>query len=81
MPAVLAAIAQCESGSDPTRTSADGKYRGKYQFDQQTWESIGGSGDPASASEAEQDARAAALYAEQGAKPWPVCGRKALAGS
>lgn len=73
----LAAIAQCESGGDPTRVSKDGTYRGKYQFDQSTWEAAGGTGDPAAAPEAEQDQRAAALYADEGTKPWPVCGKQA----
>jgi len=36
---------------------------------------VGGSGDPASAPEAEQDKRAAMLYAQQGSSPWPVCGQ------
>ncbi len=72
--ASLDAIGACESGGDPAAVSADGSYRGKYQFDQGTWESVGGSGDPAAASEAEQDYRAALLYAEAGSSPWPVCG-------
>jgi hypothetical protein len=72
--ATLDAIGACESGGDPTAVSADGTYRGKYQFDYGTWESVGGSGDPAAASEAEQDYRAALLYAQSGASPWPVCG-------
>jgi len=71
----LAAIAQCESGGDPTAVSADGQYRGKYQFTRATWERMGGSGDPAAAPEAEQDRRAAALLAQEGTAPWPVCGR------
>jgi hypothetical protein len=71
----LARIAQCESGGDPTAVSADGTYRGKYQFTRSTWAQMGGSGDPAAAPEAEQDKRAAALYAAQGATPWPVCGK------
>ena len=54
--------------------SSDGTYRGKYQFDFATWASVGGSGDPAAAPEAEQDYRAALLYARAGASPWPVCG-------
>jgi soluble lytic murein transglycosylase-like protein len=70
----LDAIAACESGGDPTAVSSDGTYRGKYQFDYGTWESVGGSGDPAAASEAEQDYRAALLYAQSGSSPWPVCG-------
>ncbi len=72
--ATLESIASCESGGDPTAVSSDGTYRGKYQFDYGTWESMGGSGDPAAASEAEQDHRAALLYAASGSSPWPVCG-------
>jgi soluble lytic murein transglycosylase-like protein len=71
----LDAIASCESGGDPTAVSADGAYRGKYQFTQATWESVGGTGDPAAAPAAEQDARAAMLYSEVGASAWPVCGQ------
>jgi TolA-binding protein len=69
----LESIASCESGGDPTIVSADGSYRGKYQFDYGTWESVGGSGDPAAAPEAEQDYRAALLYAQSGSSPWPIC--------
>jgi TolA-binding protein len=70
----LAAIASCESGGDPTAVSSDGSYRGKYQFDYGTWESVGGQGDPAAAPELEQDYRAALLYSRSGSSPWPVCG-------
>ena len=73
-PPHLQAIAACESGGDPTAVDASGTYRGKYQFDMQTWASVGGSGDPAAAPEAEQDRRAAILYERAGASPWPVCG-------
>jgi hypothetical protein len=72
--ATLEAIASCESGGDPTAISADGSYRGKYQFSFETWAAVGGSGDPAAASEAEQDYRAALLYSQAGSSPWPVCG-------
>ena len=72
--ATLEAIAACESGGDPTIVSSDGSYRGKYQFSFSTWASVGGSGDPAAASEQEQDYRAALLYAASGSSPWPVCG-------
>jgi len=70
----LDAIAACESGGDPTAVDASGTYRGKYQFDLQTWASVGGSGDPAAAPEAEQDYRAALLMSRAGSSPWPVCG-------
>jgi hypothetical protein len=73
-PGHLQAIAACESGGNPGAVDPSGTYRGKYQFDRQTWASVGGSGDPAAASEAEQDQRAAQLYAQAGASPWPVCG-------
>lgn len=70
----LESIAACESGGDPTAVSADGTYRGKFQFDYGTWESVGGHGDPAAAPESEQDYRAALLYSRSGSSPWPVCG-------
>jgi len=73
---VLARIAQCESGGDPTAVSRDRRYFGKYQFSRPTWRSVGGRGNPAEAPEAEQDQRALALYEREGTKPWPVCGRQ-----
>jgi len=72
--ATLDAIAACESGGNPTAVSSNGAYRGKYQFDYGTWESVGGTGDPAAASEVEQDYRAALLYERAGSSPWPICG-------
>jgi hypothetical protein len=72
----LERIAQCESGGDPTAVSPDGKYRGKYQFLRETWESLGGTGDPAQASEAEQDRRAVQLMETQGPNAWPVCSKQ-----
>ena len=74
IPAHLKSIAECESGGDPRAVDASGTYRGKYQFDYGTWGSVGGNGDPAAASETEQDRRAALLYKRAGARPWPVCG-------
>ena len=70
----LAAIRQCESGGDYSAVSSSGTYRGAYQFDQATWEGVGGTGDPAAASPAEQDMRAQMLYEQSGSSPWPVCG-------
>jgi hypothetical protein len=72
--ATLESIAACESGGDATAVSTDGTYRGKYQFDYGSWASVGGSGDPAAAPEAEQDYRAALLYSRSGSTPWPICG-------
>jgi hypothetical protein len=71
---VLQRIAACESGGDPTAVSADGRYRGKYQFSRATWRYMGGTGDPARAAEAEQDRLAAKLLAQAGTSPWPNCG-------
>ena len=73
--AVLAGIAQCESGGNPRAVSANRRYFGKYQFSKATWRSVGGTGNPAKASEAEQDRRALILYRRAGASPWPNCGR------
>jgi hypothetical protein len=70
----LQAIAACESGGNPSAIGGGGAFRGKYQFDYGTWASVGGSGDPAAAPEAEQDRRAAMLLARSGSNPWPVCG-------
>ena len=67
-------VAQCESSGNPRAVSPAGYY-GLFQFDLQTWRSVGGSGNPIDASAAEQLSRAKRLYAERGASPWPVCGR------
>lgn len=72
-PAILDSIARCESGGDPHAVSSDGTYRGKYQFDRSTWAAYGPAGDPARASEAEQDRRALKLYQARGTSPWPNC--------
>jgi peptidoglycan hydrolase-like protein with peptidoglycan-binding domain len=70
---VLAAIAQCESQGDIHAVSPNGRYFGKYQFSQATWESLGGTGSPADADEPTQDLFAARLYEERGLAPWPAC--------
>jgi hypothetical protein len=70
---VLAKIAQCESGGNIAVVSRGGTYRGKYQFSVPTWESLGGTGDPAAADEATQDQMAAKLFALKGTAPWPAC--------
>lgn len=70
----LSSIAACESGGNYATNTGNGFY-GAYQFTLSTWASVGGSGNPAAASPAEQDKRAAMLYAREGPGPWPVCGR------
>jgi peptidoglycan hydrolase-like protein with peptidoglycan-binding domain len=71
--ATLQQIAQCESSGNPAAVSADGRYRGKYQFSRATWRAMGGTGDPAAAPESVQDAMAAKLLAQRGTSPWPNC--------
>jgi len=71
----LQGIAVCESGGDPHSIGGGGAFRGKYQFTYGTWASVGGSGDPAAAPEAEQDKRAQMLLDKSGSSPWPVCGQ------
>jgi Transglycosylase-like domain/Putative peptidoglycan binding domain len=73
LPLILRQIAECESGGDPTAVSPGGQYRGKYQFSVDTWRGLGGKGDPAKASEAEQDRLALKLYRRAGTSPWPNC--------
>ena len=72
--AALNAIAACESHGNPRAIGGGGAYRGKYQFSYGTWASVGGRGDPAAASEREQDRRAAMLLTRSGRGHWPVCG-------
>lgn len=75
-------VANCESGggaSDHSRTydgnpHLHGTYAGKWQFAWGTWASVGGSGDPANASESEQDYRAWRLWKRDGWSPWECAG-------
>jgi hypothetical protein len=77
----LASIRACESGGNYGAVSSSGAYRGAYQFDRGTWNSVASRNnpalvgqDPASAAPADQDAMASALMAERGHSPWPICG-------
>jgi hypothetical protein len=75
---VLACIRSYEQNDDPkagpTGYASDtgNGYYGAYQFDRQTWGSVGGSGNPAHASASEQDMRAQMLYDRRGLAPWPT---------
>lgn len=60
------------NGNPHLRTS--GTYRGKWQFSWATWRSVGGTGDPASASETEQDQRAWMLWRRDGWGQWQCAG-------
>lgn len=77
-----AALRRCESGGDYGAVSANGSYRGAYQFSRSTWNSVAARSnprlvgvDPAAAAPADQDAMALALYRASGSNPWPHCGR------
>lgn len=72
---VWARLAQCESGGNPSTNTGNGFY-GMYQFDLQTWHSVGGTGYPHHASVAEQTKRAKILQSRRGWSPWPACSRK-----
>ncbi|WP_306370648.1 resuscitation-promoting factor [Nocardiopsis sp. CC223A] len=72
-----AALAQCESGGDPTAVNSAGGYHGLYQFSVPTWNSVGGTGLPSEADAREQTRRAQALYDSVGGNwqsQWPHCG-------
>lgn len=62
-------LRMCESSNNYSIDTGNDHY-GAYQFDLATWRSVGGSGNPAQASPAEQDARALILYRERGWQPW-----------
>uniref|UniRef100_UPI000594BA16 ubiquitin-like domain-containing protein n=1 Tax=Nocardiopsis chromatogenes TaxID=280239 RepID=UPI000594BA16 len=72
------ALAQCESGGDPSAVNSAGGYYGLYQFSPSTWQSAGGTGSPAEASAGEQTMRAQRLYEMVDGNwqsQWPECGR------
>ena len=73
IPPLLKRIAECESHGNPRSIGGGGAYRGMFQFSQDTWNSVGGHGDPAKASVAEQLRRAGMLLARSGPGQWPVC--------
>jgi len=70
-----AALAQCEATGNPRAYNPAGYY-GLYQFDVQTWQSMGGAGLPSNASPAEQTYRAQLLFKQRGSSAWPVCGAR-----
>jgi hypothetical protein len=74
-PAQWQALRMCESINRTNAVSRTGKYRGLYQFDLPTWESVGGVGDPARATRAEQHKRATILHSKRGWQPWFTCGK------
>lgn len=73
---VWAAIAQCESGGNPTTNTGNGYY-GMYQFALGTWQAYGGTGLPSDASAAEQLRIAKLVQAGQGWGAWGSCSARA----
>lgn len=69
----LRRIAACESDGNHRALSSDGRFRGLLQFNLTTWQTVGGTGDPAAATRWEQWARGVLLYRSRGPQPWPVC--------
>lgn len=71
-------VASCETGGlfNPSIVNKSGKYRGLFQFDRPTWAEVGGSGDPAQASVAEQTQRAHTLWTRHAWARWPECGKR-----
>lgn len=70
------AIAQCESGGNWSINTGNGYYGG-LQFSMSTWQSNGGSGNPANASREEQIRVANNVLQSQGIGAWPTCGKRA----
>ena len=79
--AELARLRECESTDDYEAVSRSGLYRGAYQFDQATWDTVAArhfpwlvGDDPVDVAPWWQDAMARALWSERGGQPWPNCG-------
>jgi hypothetical protein len=72
--AQLQRLRHCESTDDYAANTGNGFY-GAYQFDLQTWHSLGMAGAPHSAPATLQDRAAALLHARRGWQPWPSCSR------
>ena len=77
------ALRMCESTNRYDALNPSGKYRGAYQADQPTWDSVMRrhwpswvGHDPAQAPPQVQDFFARRLYEDRGASPWPVCGKR-----
>ena len=69
------ALAQCESGGNWSINTGNGFYGG-LQFTQQSWNRVGMSGSPATATRAQQIEAGERLLAIQGWGAWPACSAK-----
>lgn len=65
-------LAECESGGDWSDDTGNSFYGG-LQFTLESWQTVGGAGNPADASRDEQIMRAEMLEQEQGWAAWPAC--------
>ena len=73
------AVAKCESTGDWSADTGNG-FSGGLQFTASTWAAYGGTQYAAKASDAGRDQQIAVaekVLKAQGAKAWPVCGKKA----
>jgi len=68
--AVWDRLRSCESSGNYQSVDSNAAHFGAYQFDQSTWDSVGGKGRPDNATAAEQDYRALYLYRMRGWQPW-----------
>jgi hypothetical protein len=73
-PTMLAELRQCEAGGRYNANTGNGYY-GAYQFNQGTWNGVGGTGRPDQAAPEVQDEMATRLYERRGWSPWPSCSR------
>ena len=69
-------LAMCESSLNPEAMSPTGKFKGLFQFSQESWEFVGGRGEPQHASVSRQYRRAKQLQEIQGWNAWPECSKK-----
>lgn len=65
-------LAECESSGNWSDDTGNGFYGG-LQFTLESWQTVGGTGNPADASRDEQIMRAEMLQQEQGWTAWPDC--------
>jgi hypothetical protein len=73
--ATFDSLAQCESGGDWSDDTGNGFYGG-LQFTLESWDAVGGTGNPAESSRDEQIMRGQMLQDEQGWEAWPSCARQ-----
>lgn len=72
---ILDALADCESGGNPSTNTGNGYY-GAFQFLPSTWRGVGGSGMPQNATYEEQKHRAGLLIDQLGWGQFPGCARE-----